>query len=872
MQASIIINTYNRAPFLKRLLAGLDHLKGAEFEVIVVNGPSTDDTASLLEQYRGRIKVVGCPTRNLSHSRNLGIAVAAGEIVIFIDDDALPIDSEWLARYVRAFNTRHGDGNLGLIGGPVLHGDEGWFEFNGGSTSEYGFQVFKKLFNSKFAPDGKPWYLGVPGGNCAIRRDVLLHCHGFDQFYKYYLDETDVCIRVARLGYKIKFLPENSVRHYSASSERRKNLYDRNWDVITRSDTYFALKNAGDPLFLRIINTLKFANQKHFVKEIDHYGNNNEISWVHWLRLRFQWFKGLLSGMWAGLFQERQMGNFDESPNPFLPFQSESAQKPLRIALLTQTIPTQPSYGGIGRYTYDLAWGLHERGHEVHIICRDNQPIRHLSLGFIVHGLSEEVDKSPTYMRGKEILNKNLAYALAVEKKLVDLYVQGVEFDVVHASNWDAEAIAVIREGLYPVSLMLVTPLAQVVQTEKWQSTEDLDACITMDRWQIEHADVVCIPSMGVLQSYQNLMKIEPDKLSNVHTTPLGIVPDTTSYVGNTHSKKERKKILFVGRLEWRKGIDTLLNVLKGLMQQFPDWECHLVGDDTIPIAAGGTFKQQFLEKHRGSLWLNRVIFHGVISETDLRYQYQTCSLFVAPSRFESFGLIFQEAMQYGKAVIGCLTGGIPEVVAHDVDGLLITPGVSDELEDALIKLMQDENLRERMGASGKRRIQERDNYKQMTLRLENVYYSLVANKGNEYVAFRKLFLPRCLPIFDNNITVQRDRTWEITQSDSGVFFLAGNPLASITFESRAGTAMDMIVFRHPQGGILELRVNEKVYKYFDLYSPNHDLGDGTRIRVYLPGNKNEAVKIKLFVHPEHNPESFGNEIWLKQVTAYSTY
>jgi hypothetical protein len=140
LQASIIINTYNRAAYLKRLLPGLTHLRDVDFEVVVVNGPSTDDTAALLASYADRIKVVDCPSRNLSHSRNLGIAAAAGEVVVFIDDDALPGDADWLARYVAAF--RDGDARLGALGGPVWHRDTDRYEFNGGVTSDYGEQVF----------------------------------------------------------------------------------------------------------------------------------------------------------------------------------------------------------------------------------------------------------------------------------------------------------------------------------------------------------------------------------------------------------------------------------------------------------------------------------------------------------------------------------------------------------------------------------------------------------------------------------------------------------------------------------------------------------------------------------------------------------
>ena len=128
ISASIIICTYNRAKFLRQLLSSLTHLTGEMFEVVVVNGPSTDETKSVLELYNGRIKVVDCPNRNISQSRNLGIAAAAGDIVVFIDDDALPCDEKWIERYISGFQDDR-SGKLAVLGGPVWHRDTELAEF-----------------------------------------------------------------------------------------------------------------------------------------------------------------------------------------------------------------------------------------------------------------------------------------------------------------------------------------------------------------------------------------------------------------------------------------------------------------------------------------------------------------------------------------------------------------------------------------------------------------------------------------------------------------------------------------------------------------------------------------------------------------------
>jgi hypothetical protein len=225
--------------------------------------------------------------------------------------------------------------------------------------------------------------------------------------------------------------------------------------------------------------------------------------------------------------------------------------------------------------------------------------------------------------------------------------------------------------------------------------------------------------------------------------------------------------------------------------------------------------------------------------------------------------------MQYGKAVVGCRTGGVPEVVAHGVQGLLVTPDTPAELRDALVQLMQDNQLRERMGKAGIQRIQERDNYQTMAVNLEKLYQSLIEAKGEEYKARRKHLWPRGLPLLASDNSIRWSGPWELREVTPNQIYCKGIPGASLEFKARGGSRLELTALCHSYSGLLEVSVNGRVYQYVDLYSSNQELS--YRKQIQLPYQEQGSLAVKLQVHTERNPQSFGAQVWLSQVQAVLT-
>jgi GT2 family glycosyltransferase len=317
--ATIVVCTLDRATYLRRLLAWFGALDHPAFEVVVVAGPSRDETPDVLREVAGRVKVVSNPVANLSRSRNLGIAAAAGDVVAFIDDDALPIASDWLRGLVAVLD---GDARLGGVGGPVLIGDGDAWEFEGRLVSPYA-EMRTPFEAAASGTGGDGWFPSVQGNNCAFRRAALLAIGGFDEAFTWHFDETDVCARLARRGYPIAYAPRGIVRHYRASSHSRRSPHDLDWATMAHADVYFALKTADAAAPRRLARALRLAPTKYPFRLISqsywdgHYGAGRRTVYLA------RWLRGVAAGVWTGLVRPRRTSLArDVVPPPFLPFRA----------------------------------------------------------------------------------------------------------------------------------------------------------------------------------------------------------------------------------------------------------------------------------------------------------------------------------------------------------------------------------------------------------------------------------------------------------------------------------------------------------------------------------------------------------------------
>ncbi len=153
--------------------------------------------------------------------------------------------------------------------------------------------------------------------------------------------------------------------------------------------------------------------------------------------------------------------------------------------------------------------------------------------------------------------------------------------------------------------------------------------------------------------------------------------------------------ILFVGRLEKRKGLNYLLKAYKRVKEEFSNSRLIIVGP--------GTRLRHKYEKQVMRSALEDVAFVGYVAYDELPRYYKTADIFCSPATGrESFGIVLLEAMAIGKPIVASDIDGYASVMTHGVEGLLVPPRDDKALAQSLISLMTDKSLRQQMGDKGR--------------------------------------------------------------------------------------------------------------------------------------------------------------------------
>jgi glycosyltransferase involved in cell wall biosynthesis len=179
--------------------------------------------------------------------------------------------------------------------------------------------------------------------------------------------------------------------------------------------------------------------------------------------------------------------------------------------------------------------------------------------------------------------------------------------------------------------------------------------------------------------------------------------------------------VLYLGRLEKRKGTCDLIHAIPQVLGEVPQARFVFIGKDR-PHCPGNRTHAQYIRDELVPEVRERIRLEGQLNDQEVDRRLQTADLFVAPSLYESFGLVFLEAMRWGTPVIGTRVGGIPEIVEDGKTGLLVAAECPGELAKAIIALLRNEQRRRDLGEAGRRHVETSFNIERMAKRAAELY------------------------------------------------------------------------------------------------------------------------------------------------------
>jgi hypothetical protein len=469
---SIVVITNGRAQSLRMTLDSFRRLDYPEFEVCVVVGPSEDGSPEVVREYadRGEVKFASCPELNLAMSRNMGIRIASGEIVAFIDDDSVP-EPEWLSQLAPAFT----DPRVAGAGGVTLDhtaddcqarfilcdrfGEAQLFHADPG-VADFGFPFSRR-------------YPSLMGANCAFRRSVLVEIGGFDEEFEYYLDETDICSRIIDQGYQIVELATAAVHHkFLLNHLRTDDRFPSTSFPVLKNKVYFAI--ASSPVHHRIDEAIENI-QTFFAIRRSEIGRGVERGRIPPETLsQFDeeaeraWRIGLARGTEGR--RRTQPKEWFRGGGPFRPFPTLNPEGGRRtFVFLSRSYPPDDMAGN-ARPTSDIARAIAALGHNVHVLTAGQEFNRvNLEDGVWVHRIVARPHEPRQLPDGQAIpahIWDHSATMLDEARRIG----RSRRIDVVEGVSWDCETAAFVLDGRLPVATNIVTSLAQWLETHPEQA------------------------------------------------------------------------------------------------------------------------------------------------------------------------------------------------------------------------------------------------------------------------------------------------------------------------------------------------------------------------------------------------------------------
>jgi alpha-maltose-1-phosphate synthase len=334
---------------------------------------------------------------------------------------------------------------------------------------------------------------------------------------------------------------------------------------------------------------------------------------------------------------------------------------------------------------------------------------------------------------------KPLRSVFGAVRRCTDFNTTNIDANLVHCHTWYSHFGGILAKKNYGIPLVItVHSLEPLRPWKREQLAGGYDFSLWVEKTALEMADAIIAVSRETKSDIERLFDVDPARVHVIHN---GIDLDQYRKADSIAALKRysvdpnKPYLLFVGRITRQKGFQHLLRAIQFMDPGFQVVLCAAAPDTPEMAEEMKAAVEAARAQRPGVIWI-----HEMVDQPVTRELYSHAEVFVCPSIYEPFGIINLEAMACETAVVASAVGGIKEVVVDGETGFLVPLGQTKEgsfeptnpekfargLAERINQLMKDQQLRERFGRAGRKRVEEQFSWTSIAQKTKALYETLV--------------------------------------------------------------------------------------------------------------------------------------------------
>ena len=398
----------------------------------------------------------------------------------------------------------------------------------------------------------------------------------------------------------------------------------------------------------------------------------------------------------------------------------------LTVMMLTWEFPPR-IIGGISPHVYNLSKSLAKNGVKVYVVTCDfpGAPQHEVIDGVEVFRIDSYKNPSPDFATWVYLMNVNM-------QKEAAALVNGLDgkVDIFHAHDWLVATASIGLKHVFRKPLITTMHSTEIgrrngIHFDYERMIHETEAWLTYEAWK-----VICC-SGYMVSHVQWAFGLPADKLvmvpNGVDVEPYGKVEnEDLSSFRSKFAMPDEKIVLFVGRLVYEKGVHVLVNAIPKVLEKV---------NAKFVVVGNGYMKEQLSNIINYMGLAQKVIFTGFVDDETLRKLQKCADVSVVPSLFEPFGIVALEAMAAKSPVVVSDTGGLSEIVEHNVTGVKVFPDNPESLAWGITRVLTDEDHVKWLRENAYKRVREKYNWNLIAQQTKDVYETVLKEYSKSFWA-----------------------------------------------------------------------------------------------------------------------------------------